>query len=593
MKDRPQIETTAHRFRMALFFQALVILIVVVVVHPIIPIAAYLIRRWLYYRYRHEIWFLAILGIVWTVYRQPFLQWMEQGNVIGSILAIAPIIPVAASSGTLYKRTVMFIKQPNLSEFADSEGKRIDAYHEGLYGKADAHKRRMPAVEPGVLRLGTIIKGDSFPVNSGIQQVGNWVCLHDAIINQHLFVLGGTGSGKTENLKRLIYEQAYNTQRNIYLVDGKAEEDLAQTVRAICHDTDRGNTPIFRYGSGKAGASYNGFNGDQEAIYNRLSAMIGIGEATSGEGRSYEEFNRNVIQLVCYAPEGPPRSFQELRKRVSMSWVTKTWGNDDDEAETLKRLKDNKRAWAGLLDRISSLARPLKQVVDPDGFSLDNSRSAIFSLNALSAGDTALRLFEFLLEDVADFISNRKDPNEDALLVVDEFGVIPASTMAKLLKLARGKRMGIVIATQNTASLGDEQMSEEILSDTITTMLLNTKFPEKIVETAGTKWQVEGSLQHEEGALTGMGSARFQHAFKIDPNEVRQLPSGKGFVFRYGRQSKVSFAMLGQDEIPTNTPPEVIPQQERKQQSPDEQKKAIELPEAMNTNRKQKRQKKG
>jgi hypothetical protein len=39
-------------------------------------------------------------------------------------------------------------------------------------------------------------------------------------------------------------------------------------------------------------------------------------------------------------------------------------------------------------------------------------------------------------------------------------------------------------------------------------------------------YQLESSIQHEEGELTGLGSARVQHAFKVDMNEVANLKPG-------------------------------------------------------------------
>ncbi len=53
---------------------------------------------------------------------------------------------------------------------------------------------------------------------------------------------------------------------------------------------------------------------------------------------------------------------------------------------------------------------------------------------------------------------------------------------------------------------------------------------------------VESSVQHEGGQATGMGSARMQHAFKVDPNEVRALQPGMCFVIGSGRAAKVAIA---------------------------------------------------
>lgn len=59
---------------------------------------------------------------------------------------------------------------------------------------------------------------------------------------------------------------------------------------------------------------------------------------------------------------------------------------------------------------------------------------------------------------------------------------------------------------------------------------------------AGTRLVVESSLQHDEGQATGLGSARTQHAFKVDPNEVHALAPGMCFVIGSGRAAKVAIA---------------------------------------------------
>ena len=62
-------------------------------------------------------------------------------------------------------------------------------------------------------------------------------------------------------------------------------------------------------GLDESGAVYHGFRGQPVDIYNRLCAMVGVEEA-GGDSIYYANTNRNVLQLICYAPEGPPRSFE-------------------------------------------------------------------------------------------------------------------------------------------------------------------------------------------------------------------------------------------------------------------------------------------
>jgi hypothetical protein len=107
-----------------------------------------------------------------------------------------------------------------------------------------------------------------------------------------------------------------------------------------------------------------------------------------------------------------------------------------------------------------------------------------------------------------------------------EFGQFSNENITALLSLARSAQLGIVLATQDTASLTNEVTKKLVLANTRTKFLMTSEFPEEVAALAGTVYQLESSIQHEEGELTGLGSARVQHAFKVDMNEVANLKPG-------------------------------------------------------------------
>src|SRR5690606_26182209 len=57
-------------------------------------------------------------------------------------------------------------------------------------------------------------------------------------------------------------------------------------------------------------------------------------------------------------------------------------------------------------------------------------------------------------------------------------------------------------------------------------------FPEEVAQLAGSLYQIEASIQHEEGQATGVGSARVQHAFRVDMNEAARLLPGAALLIR-------------------------------------------------------------
>jgi Cdc6-like AAA superfamily ATPase len=385
------------------------------------------------------------------------------------------------------------------------------------------------------------VRGQAFPPHLGISLKDDWVVLNEEVLDQHIFVLGTTGSGKSETIKRLVHEILTATDRNIYLVDGKGDEGLANDIRGLAHQHGRGKAPVFRLGFDKAGAIYDGFRGQPTDVYNRLCALVGTADA-EGDAQYYADINRDLLQLICYAPAGPPRSFEELRNRLRIEWLEEAY--KDDEVELLDVRKLEGRHLEGLSHRLRPLAREFSKHVGDGGFALEETPCAIFSLRVQSVGDTAQRFLDFLVEDLKDFIGKRQ--TRPAVLIIDEFGQFSNKNITALLSLARSAKLAIILATQDVASLKDEQTKKLVLANTRTKILMATEFPEEMAELAGTILRLENSIQFQEGEVTGRGSARVQHQFAVDPNEVAKLRPGEAFIIRQRHHAKIKVRAIGE-----------------------------------------------
>ena len=281
--------------------------------------------------------------------------------------------------------------------------------------------------------------------------------------------------------------------------------------------------------------------------------MVGIPEI-EGNAEFYGDVNRDLLQLVCDAPEGPPRSLQEVRQRLTKEWLLNAWQDNPIEVDVIEGF--SKRDLAGLQVRVRPRARALSPVVNEQGFTLEDVQSAVFSIRTQSVGDTSKHFLQFLIEDFKDFVGKRQC--RPGVLIIDEFGAFGNKNVIALLTMARSARMGVILATQDIASLGEPNSPEErlILANTRSKVLMATDYPEEIGTLAGTKYQVEASIQHSEGEATGVGSARIQHAFKVDPNVAGKLRVGQAFIIRQRHQCQVQVAQIG--DIPA-APPEQLP----------------------------------
>ena len=265
------------------------------------------------------------------------------------------------------------------------------------------------------------------------------------------------------------------------MVDGKGDERLANDIRSLAYHHGRGEAPVFRLGFEKSGAVYDGFRGQPTDIYNRLCALIGMAD-TEGNAQYYADVNRDLLQLICYASVGPPRNFEELRERLNKKWLEEAYRDDEVEQATIEQL--DSRQLEGLSYRLRPLAREFGKYVGDGGFALEETPCAIFSLRVQSVGDTAQRFLDFLVEDLKDFIGKRQ--TRPAVLIIDEFGQFSNKNITALLSLARSAKLAIILATQDVASLKDEQTKKLVLANTRTKILMATEFPEELAELAGT-----------------------------------------------------------------------------------------------------------
>ena len=235
-------------------------------------------------------------------------------------------LPAApAASGALKGLYMLshFLKPKSLQEQLSEQEQKAE--RERLRASSQAAGKNQAPVAKNWLTLGAAQKGDAFPEFLGLSYEHGFLFLHESILDQHLFLLGSTGAGKSETIKRLVQEILEKTDRHIYLVDGKGDEQLANDVRSLAYHYGRGEAPVFRLGFDQFGAVYDGLRGQATDVYNRLTALVGVQEA-EGDAQYYADINRDLLQLVCFAGDEPPRSFEEVRARLDKDWLLDaTW----------------------------------------------------------------------------------------------------------------------------------------------------------------------------------------------------------------------------------------------------------------------------
>ncbi len=472
------------------------------------------------------------------------------------------------------------LRPKSLDEIEQAQRRRLEEAER--LRSVNAGKQAQKGTAASILQLGPRIEGDDF----GQEQTGIWiegenVSYTEKVLNLGMFVLGVPNAGKTETLLRIMYEVLTKTERDVLFIDGKGEPETADAFRRMAVSAQnglRGSVPVFRLGQSKKrrSAIYNGFAGNADAIYNRLVKLAGSNVMT-GEGRVYGNRERNVLKLICTDPAGPPRSFEDVVARLDLEYLRNAHAKNPI-AQPLLALLDEKRI-EGVIDNLMPIVQDLYQVVGPEegAITLGQTRVACFSIKAGSVEDTAVSFMRFLIEDVKDYAGNEDRQARPALIVIDEFGEFGNDNIVKLLTRARSAKIGVILATQTVASLGEPLVRDSILENSATLFMMNTPKPEPVANYAGTVQRLESSLQHADGEFTRAGSARLQDQYKIDLNHVRELPPGEGYLIRKGQACLLKTSLVNIAALPP-APPE--PEMERviKLDEPSAQKEEEQLP---------------
>lgn len=538
MNSQPNLDTTHLKYTDWLIANLILYGFFLAVFTPFAAMAAFFYER---QKVSHKIQFVLIVASLFWVLKLIQIVSLADILTLRYWLFSLPLFPIGALTLRGIRMFSNFAKPKTLQEHLIDEERKLRAQDERLESQAEA--RRETQLRNELLNLGAVIKSDIFPEHLGVSTREGWLSFSESVLDQHLFLLGTTGAGKSETIKRLIFEILKNTSRNVYLVDGKGDEGLANDVRALAHHFERGRAPVFRLGFDTHGAVYDGFRGQKTDVYNRLCALVGVAEVEGG-ARYYADLNRDLLQLVCYAPAGVPRGFEDVRQRLDKDWLLQAYRDDPLERATIAQMED--KDIQGLARRIRPLEREFSPIVGPEGFSLEDTSCAIFSMRVQSVGDTSKRFLDFLVEDIKDFVGKRQ--RHPAVLVIDEFGQFSNNNIISLLTLARSSKLGVILATQDTASLKDDATKRLVLANTRTKILMASDFPEEVGELAGTIYRIESSMQHADGEITGTGSARVQHAFKVDMNEAAKLKPGEAFVIRQRHAAKVMVRAIGEVE---------------------------------------------
>ncbi|MEW5873445.1 MAG: helicase HerA-like domain-containing protein [Chloroflexota bacterium] len=382
---------------------------------------------------------------------------------------------------------------------------------------------------------------------------GKRVVLVDAELNQHLFLVGTTGSGKTTTVMNFV-ESAAQRGVPLVLVDGKGDPGLAARVRALA---ERNNREFRHFAMAGPSARYNPLAaGGITELKDKLLHL------TEWSEMHYEALAGRYLQLMF-------RVFELAGTRADLAAVARYLDLKRLEALAKREIKDKVKLQEvfdvshsyqggeiqGLAARLAALTESEIGhlfATDEDGGAIDLERViggggvAVFSLDSLAFPEYSRLLGRLIIADLKCAAARSyKREKRYVYAIFDEFSVFASRAVVDLIGKARGAGFCTVIATQSLSDIeaaAGEAVVEQIVDNCNTFIVQrqnSAKSAEMLAGIIGTRENIEITQQVEylipglKTTTSGkMGTRRQVREYLVHPDEVKRLKTGEAVVVR-------------------------------------------------------------
>ncbi|KPL83026.1 type IV secretory system conjugative DNA transfer family protein [Herpetosiphon geysericola] len=347
----------------------------------------------------------------------------------------------------------------------------------------------------------------------------------------HMLFIGENGAGKSESMLRVAASIAASTNWDVFFVNPKNDVKMMQQFYDLMAFYGR-QCRLFPQ------EPYNGWEGDSGALLSRIMAIPAY--ATEGAASFYSDMGEVYLRAVLNTDEALPSSFEELEERLQYGRLADQYKND---AQGFARVASISAADAkSVFMRFATMTPKLTQI-RRDGWRLSEARAAYFGLPVLANERDSQSIAKFLLEDIKHYLSTRKPADRRALFVIDEFSSLGTESVIRLAEMARSLGGIVMLGTQTLAGLGDADQQARIVGN-MTVVLHRMSAPEELTKLAGVQKVMTTIHQFQGKQILKRGTYRMEEEARIDPQDVRTLPTGCAWVIARGAAAKVQFAMM-------------------------------------------------
>ncbi|MDQ1566257.1 MAG: hypothetical protein QOF96_1137 [Actinomycetota bacterium] len=230
----------------------------------------------------------------------------------------------------------------------------------------------------------------------------------------------------------------------------------------------------------------------------------------------HPDVHRVVLRRHCPDRHAPRRRrpgtplLRGARRSLDKRALQRAARDDAEVREALRGLPD--KDVAGVRARYDGIAWAVGTTLDGT-WSYEDTRAAYVPVGRPENRHQAAEVGAFLLEDILHYALARKDPERQALIVVDEFSKLSdrPGAAVDLVERARSFNVAVVLIAQTWASLGPDDTIRDRLAGTVGTVITHQlKQPDEVAALAGT-----------------------------EPDDIRRLHQGEAFIIHSGQALKL------------------------------------------------------
>ncbi len=391
-----------------------------------------------------------------------------------------------------------------------------------------------PKVPPGLqLEDGVFLGRDRL--------TGKPIVLGSQELNQHTFLCGTTGSGKTTTILCFL-DYALRVGMPLVVIDGKGDPDFAKTLSDMSERHHR-EFQLFSISEPEISWNYNPLScGGPTELKDRLMELSEWREphyqfmAERYLQMAFTLFEKayHTLDLHSFIYGLAPEKLELLAcKLEAPPGVLNYLGSID------------KRGISGLIDRLTLIiesqigylfwAEPGKTISLRDSVSAKNV--VLFSLDSLAYPLYAKLLGRLIINDLKAVASRRTKEDPLVLTVYDEFNVFARRNIVDLVNKTRSKGFAALIAAQSLADLdiSDPALKKQIIQNCNTLIIQrqnDSADAEELARIIGTEetWMMTHQVNSAGG--TGLGSLRLVKEFMIHPDQIKRLQVGQAVIVR-------------------------------------------------------------